>query len=60
MSVGNDYNDLDLLEWTSGSFVVDNAPADLKKRFVGVNSNNDGGVAEAARRWLAEKRNTSV
>ncbi len=60
VSVGNDYNDLDLLEWTSSSFVVDNAPADLKKRFVGVNSNNDGGVAEAARRWLAEKRNTSV
>ena len=52
VSVGNDYNDLDLLEWTANSYVVDNAPADLKKRFAGVASNNDGGVAEAARRSL--------
>jgi hydroxymethylpyrimidine pyrophosphatase-like HAD family hydrolase len=52
VSVGNDYNDLDLLEWTAKSYVVDNAPADLKSRFVGVASNNNGGVAEAAKRWL--------
>jgi len=55
VSVGNDYNDLDLLEWTNNSYVVDNAPADLKNRFTGVASHNHGGVAEAARRWLAEK-----
>ena len=53
VSVGNDYNDLDLLEWTTNSYVVANAPADLKSRFAGVASNNNGGVAEAARRWLA-------
>ena len=52
VSVGNDYNDLDLLEWTASSYVVDNAPVDLKNRFFGVASNNDGGVAEAAKRWL--------
>jgi HAD superfamily hydrolase (TIGR01484 family) len=52
VSVGNDYNDLDLLEWTDRSYVVNNAPQDLKKRFTNVASNNDGGVAEAARRWL--------
>ena len=52
VSVGNDYNDLDLLEWTASSYVVDNAPVDLKNRFSGVASNNDGGVAEAAKRWL--------
>ena len=52
VSVGNDYNDLDLLEWTNRSYVVNNAPQDLKKRFTNVASNNDGGVAEAARRWL--------
>ncbi len=56
VSVGNDYNDLDLLEWTANSYVVDNAPADLKNRFSGVASNNNGGVAEAADRWLAKKR----
>ena len=52
VSVGNDYNDLDLLEWAHNSFVVANAPADLKARFTSVASNNEGGVAEAARRWL--------
>ena len=53
VSIGNDYNDLDLLEWTSSSFVVDNAPADLKNRFVRVSSNNNSGVAEAAQQWLS-------
>jgi len=54
VSVGNDYNDLDLLEWTHASYVVANAPADLKSRFATVASNNDGGVAEAAWKWLAK------
>ena len=52
VAVGNDYNDLDMLEWTGHSYVVDNAPADLKNRFPAVASNNNGGVAEAATRWL--------
>lgn len=52
VSVGNDYNDLDLLEWTDTSYVVGNAPQDLKNRFTGVASNDSGGVAEAAQRWL--------
>jgi Cof subfamily protein (haloacid dehalogenase superfamily) len=52
VSVGNDYNDLDLLEWTDSSYVVDNAPAELKTRFTTVPSNNNGGVAEVAQRWL--------
>ena len=56
VSVGNDYNDLDLLEWTASSYVVTNAPADIKSRFACVASNNNGGVAEAARCWLAENR----
>ena len=56
VSVGNDYNDLDLLEWTANSYVVDNAPADIKSRFACVASNNNGGVAEAARCWMAENR----
>jgi hydroxymethylpyrimidine pyrophosphatase-like HAD family hydrolase len=55
VSVGNDYNDLDLLEWTASSYVVNNAPADIKNRFACVASNNDGGVAEAARRWLEKQ-----
>jgi len=56
VSIGNDYNDLDLLEWTASSYVVDNAPADLKNRFPTVASNNNGGVAQAVKKWLAEKK----
>ena len=53
LSVGNDYNDLDLLEWAGCSFVVENAPHDITDRFETVASNNEGGVAEAINRWLA-------
>ena len=53
LSVGNDYNDVDLLEWAASSFVVRNAPRDLIDRFPTVASNDDCGVAEAVNRWLA-------
>lgn len=55
MAVGNDYNDLDLLEWAAQGYVVENAPDDLKSEFQQVTSNNNGGVAEAASRWLNER-----
>lgn len=55
MAVGNDYNDLDLLEWAAHAYVVENAPDDLKASFQRVASNNNGGVAEAVGRWLNEK-----
>jgi len=53
MAIGNDYNDLDLLDWAAFSCVVENAPDDLKRRFPQVASHNNGGVAEAINRWLA-------
>jgi HAD superfamily hydrolase (TIGR01484 family) len=53
-AIGNDYNDLDLLAWAADSFVVENAPKDLKTRFKTVASNNGGGVAEAIESWLAK------
>ncbi|MBW1866566.1 MAG: HAD family phosphatase [Deltaproteobacteria bacterium] len=52
MAIGNDFNDLDLLEWSGSSFVVNNAPDDLKGRFQNVSSNNTCGVAEAIDMWL--------
>jgi Cof subfamily protein (haloacid dehalogenase superfamily) len=52
LSIGNDYNDLDLLEWTASSFVMENAPEDLKERFPVVASNNESGVAEGIQRWI--------
>ena len=55
VAVGNDYNDLDLLQWSANSYVVDNAPADMKSRFACVASNNNGGVAEAANKWIKER-----
>ena len=57
LSVGNDYNDLDLLEWAGSSFVVANAPADLTERFTTVASNDECGVAQAIDRWLASSLN---
>jgi hydroxymethylpyrimidine pyrophosphatase-like HAD family hydrolase len=56
LSIGNDYNDLDLLEWTECSFVVENAPDDLKDRFPVVASNNESGVAEGIQSWLAANK----
>jgi len=56
LSVGNDYNDLDLLEWTDMSFVVKNAPDALKTGFPAVSSHNHSGVTEAVEKWLAAKK----
>ena len=55
MAIGNDYNDLDLLEWANQSFVVENAPLEMKNRFEQVASNDNGGVAEAVDRWLKDR-----
>ena len=52
LAVGNDFNDLDLLEWARTRFVVANAPPELTRRFPVVASNDDDGVAEAIARWL--------
>jgi len=53
IAIGNDYNDVDLLEWAAHSFVVGNAPGDMKSQFETVPSNDNGGVAEAIGRWFA-------
>ncbi len=52
-AVGNDYNDQDLLHWAGKSFVVANSPPAMLAHFQAVASNNEGGVSEAAARWLA-------
>ena len=61
VSLGNDYNDIDLLEWSPIRYVVDNAPDELKARFPSVASNNNCGVAEAVERWISQiKPNSNV
>lgn len=53
-SVGNDYNDLDLLEWSAKGLVVANAPDPVRRGFETVAGNNHNGVAQAARRMIKE------
>lgn len=51
-AVGNDWNDVHMLEWAASSFVVANAPRALRERYKTVSSNELNGVAEAVFSWL--------
>lgn len=57
LSVGNDYNDQDLLAWSGNGYVVENAPARLKQMFKTVSSNNLSGVSDAVTQsgWLTHE-----
>lgn len=46
VGIGNDFNDLDLLEFTKYSYVVENSPDELKNRFLKTSSNNENGFAK--------------
>jgi len=50
-SLGNDYNDIDMLNWTSSSYVVSNAPDDLKKIYPVTASNEENGFTD----WVENK-----
>lgn len=50
IAVGNDFNDLDLLDWAEKSFLVANAPEKLKKPYSVVSSNNNNGFSEAVQK----------
>lgn len=52
MVVGNDFNDLHMLEWAEHPFVVANAPEELRKRFETVKDCERGGFTAALKRWL--------
>ncbi|MBT7093226.1 MAG: HAD family phosphatase [Bacteroidetes bacterium] len=47
LGIGNDYNDLDLLDFTAKSFIVENAPQSLKDMYKIVTSNNNNGFTDA-------------
>ena len=47
ISIGNDYNDIDMLEYTAEKYIVSNAPEDLKKRFPICKSNIESGFTDA-------------
>ncbi|MCF8302682.1 MAG: Cof-type HAD-IIB family hydrolase [Bacteroidales bacterium] len=47
LSIGNDYNDLDLLRYAKTSYVVSNSPAELKAMHPVVTDNNHSAFTEA-------------
>jgi hypothetical protein len=52
LAVGNDFNDIELLEWAPARRVVANAPAALRDRYQTVVSNDADGFSEAVDEWL--------
>jgi hypothetical protein len=53
LAVGNDYNDVDLLDWADFACVVGNAPEQLRVRYRSVAAYDAGGFSEAVRYALA-------
>jgi Cof subfamily protein (haloacid dehalogenase superfamily) len=52
LGIGNDFNDLDLLEFTNYSYMVDNGPAEMKGRFLSARSNEESAFAWAIEKYL--------
>ncbi|MCW8892408.1 MAG: Cof-type HAD-IIB family hydrolase [Deltaproteobacteria bacterium] len=46
IGIGNDFNDIDLLNYCKYSFVVDNAPTELKQKYPSVASNDMNGFTD--------------
>lgn len=49
LGIGNDYNDISLLEFTSKSYVVANAPLEMQQKYCLTLSNNEDGFCQAIR-----------
>jgi hydroxymethylpyrimidine pyrophosphatase-like HAD family hydrolase len=60
LAIGNDYNDLDLLEWAGHSIVVSNAPSELKQTYQTVSSHNENGFTEAVSFWIKNIASTDI
>jgi len=54
MSIGNDFNDLAMLDWTQASFAVANAAPELVEKFLPAPENNEKGFAVAVNSWLEQ------
>jgi hypothetical protein len=51
LAVGNDYNDLDLLEWAPKACLVGGSPPELGERFAVISGNGDADFAAAVDAW---------
>jgi HAD superfamily hydrolase (TIGR01484 family) len=52
LTIGNDFNDLDMLQGFENSYVVANAPNELKNQFKAVKSNNESGFSDAVKKLI--------
>jgi hydroxymethylpyrimidine pyrophosphatase-like HAD family hydrolase len=55
LALGNDYNDLDLLDWAPTRYVVANAPASMLERYPSVGHHDENAFTEAVMRWRNRK-----
>lgn len=53
LGIGNDFNDIDLLNFTHHSYVVANAPLELKQRYKTTKSVNQSGFSDIVRQCLS-------
>ena len=53
LSIGNDYNDLEMLEYTRHSYVVDNAPEELKLKYLNSPGHHEDGFTHAVKNHFA-------
>jgi Cof subfamily protein (haloacid dehalogenase superfamily) len=52
LGIGNDFNDLDLLEYTRYSYVVANSPQEMKSQFLSTCSNEESAFAKTINRHV--------
>ncbi len=52
MSIGNDYNDLEMLRWTNESFAVTNSPAEIVEEFKEAPHHDEDGFAKTVYQWV--------
>jgi len=50
-AIGNDYNDLDMLEFADFGFLAPSAPSSLRERFPVTRQDTDGALTEAVAAW---------
>lgn len=52
LGIGNDFNDMDLLEFTNYSYIVENGPEEMKERFLSARSNEESAFAQVVRKYI--------